>query len=58
MAHDVPAYALVVGNPAKQMGWMSAYGQRLVFDEQGMAVCTESGERYSLINNEVTRVEQ
>jgi len=58
VAHDVPAYALVVGNPAKQIGWMSAYGQKLVFDEQGMAVCTESGERYSLINNEVIRVEQ
>lgn len=58
VAHDVPAYALVVGNPAKQIGWMSTYGQRLNFDEKGMARCTESGERYSLINNEVIRLEQ
>lgn len=58
VAHDVPAYSLVVGNPAKQIGWMSAYGQRLIFDEQGLAQCAESGERYSLINNEVTKVEQ
>lgn len=58
VAHDVPAYALVVGNPAKQIGWMSAHGQRLVFDEQGMAHCAEGGERYSLINNEVIKIEQ
>ena len=58
VAHDVPSYALVVGNPAKQTGWMSAFGQKLVFDEQGLALCAESGARYSLINNEVTRIEQ
>lgn len=58
VAHDVPAYALVVGNPAKQIGWMSAHGQRLVFDEQGISHCAESGARYSLINNEVTKIEQ
>ncbi len=45
---DVPAYALMVGNPARQMGWMSAYGHRLHFDENGRASCPESGEEYLL----------
>lgn len=45
---DVPAYALVVGNPGKQVGWMSAHGHRLKFDEQGLALCPESGDRYQL----------
>ena len=44
----VPAYALVVGNPAKQTGWMSEYGHRLNFDKNGMAVCPESKEKYQL----------
>ena len=44
----VPAYALVVGNPAKQMGWMSKAGIQLTFDEDGKAVCPETGERYTL----------
>jgi UDP-2-acetamido-3-amino-2,3-dideoxy-glucuronate N-acetyltransferase len=43
----VPAYALVVGNPAKQIGWMSKAGIRLTFNEEGMAVCGETGERYT-----------
>ncbi len=46
VTRDVPAYALVVGNPARQTGWMSEYGHRLHFDEAGTAVCPESGERY------------
>jgi UDP-2-acetamido-3-amino-2,3-dideoxy-glucuronate N-acetyltransferase len=50
----VPAYALVVGNPAKQMGWMSKAGVRLTFDEEGMAVCDETGERYKIKNQIVT----
>lgn len=45
---DVPAYALIVGNPGKQIGWVSAYGHRLDFDNQGIAVCKESGEQYRL----------
>ena len=45
---NVPAYALVVGNPARQMGWMSAYGYRLEFDQNGRATCPESGEAYRL----------
>jgi UDP-2-acetamido-3-amino-2,3-dideoxy-glucuronate N-acetyltransferase len=52
----VPAYALVVGNPAKQVGWMSEYGHRLQFDEQGMAVCPESKEKYKLENSEVKKL--
>lgn len=52
---DVPAYALVVGNPARQMGWMSAHGHRLHFDESGMARC-EGGQRYLLENGEVKPV--
>lgn len=52
----VKAYALVVGNPARQLGWMSEYGHRLSFDEQGIAVCPESGQKYELKNNEVKRI--
>ena len=51
----VPEYALVVGNPARQIGWMSEYGQRLEFDEQGLAVCPERNEKYRLINNRVIK---
>lgn len=53
---NVPAYALVVGNPAKQIGWMSEYGHRLNFDEQGMATCPESGENYKMENDEVSKL--
>ncbi len=49
----VPAYALVVGNPARQIGWMSAFGHRLEFDQQGIATCPESGGKYKLANNQV-----
>lgn len=45
---EVLPYALVVGNPARQVGWMSAYGHRLTFNERGEAVCPESGQRYQL----------
>jgi len=45
---EVLPYALVVGNPARQIGWMSRYGQRLDFDENGVAMCSESGEEYRL----------
>ncbi|MCB0546264.1 MAG: N-acetyltransferase [Phaeodactylibacter sp.] len=44
----VPPYALVAGNPARQIGWMSEYGHRLHFDENGQAVCPESKEAYVL----------
>lgn len=48
VTHDVPAYALVTGVPARQSGWMSEYGHKLNFDEQGEAQCPESGDRYRL----------
>lgn len=51
----VPAFALVVGNPARQMGWMSEFGHRLEFDVNGIAVCPESKEEYKLENNIVTK---
>jgi UDP-2-acetamido-3-amino-2,3-dideoxy-glucuronate N-acetyltransferase len=51
----VKPYALVVGNPAKQTGWMSEYGHRLEFDENGLSVCPESEEQYELANEEVKK---
>ena len=51
----VKAYALVVGNPAKQIGWVSEYGNRLVFEERGNAVCSESGQEYYLEGDKVRR---
>lgn len=50
----VPAYALLVGNPAKQIGWMSEYGHRLEFDSNNEALCSESGEKY-IIESETVR---
>jgi UDP-2-acetamido-3-amino-2,3-dideoxy-glucuronate N-acetyltransferase len=47
----VPAYALVIGNPARQTGWMSEYGHKLQFDAEGKAICSESGEEYLYSNN-------
>ena len=52
----IPPFALVVGNPAKQFGWMSTFGHRLQFDENGMAKCPESGERYQLLNEKVIKL--
>lgn len=52
----VPAYALLVGNPAKQMGWMSEYGHKLNFDKQGEAICAESGEKYFLAEGKVSKI--
>jgi UDP-2-acetamido-3-amino-2,3-dideoxy-glucuronate N-acetyltransferase len=45
---EVPPFALVVGNPARQTGWMSKYGHKLKFDSEGRATCPESGEQYQL----------
>ncbi len=53
---DVPAFALLVGNPAKQIGWVSEYGHRLIFDENGEALCPESQEKYKLENNKVYKL--
>jgi len=52
----VPAFALVVGNPAKQMGWMSEYGHRLEFDEKGIATCPESEEKYKFEAGKVQKI--
>ena len=52
----VPDYALVVGNPARHLGWMSEYGHRLEFDDAGIATCPESGQRYKLENDQVSRI--
>jgi len=52
----VPPYALFFGNPARQSGWMSEYGHRLHFDENGMAICPESKQEYLLEENSVRRV--
>ena len=54
---EVPAYALVVGNPSKQIGWMSEFGHRLNFDKAGIAICPESKEKYKLENNNVRKIQ-
>lgn len=54
----VPAYALVVGNPARQLGWMSEYGHRLQFDTDGRATCPESSQHYQLTNGLVNRIDE
>lgn len=53
---DVPAYALLVGNPARQTGWMSEFGHKLNFDADGMAMCPESGEKYQLKAGRVAKI--
>jgi UDP-2-acetamido-3-amino-2,3-dideoxy-glucuronate N-acetyltransferase len=53
---DVKPYALVVGNPARQTGWMSEYGHKLIFDKKGYAVCPESEERYRLEKGNVSKI--
>lgn len=53
---NIPAYALVIGNPAKQTGWMSEYGHKLKFNAQSEATCPESGDLYKLDNGLVTKL--
>lgn len=53
---DVPAYALMVGVPARQIGWMSEHGERLVFSESGIATCPGDGARYEIRHNQVQKV--
>jgi UDP-2-acetamido-3-amino-2,3-dideoxy-glucuronate N-acetyltransferase len=53
---DVKPYALVIGNPAKQTGWMSEFGHKLVFDASGVATCPESGVRYTLSDGSVSKI--
>ena len=52
----IKPYALVVGNPSKQIGWMSEFGHRLKFNMKGEAICVESNERYQLKDNSVTKL--
>lgn len=52
----VPDYALLVGNPARQLGWMSEYGHRLYFDNEGIAECPESHEKYQLKDGKVFKL--
>jgi UDP-2-acetamido-3-amino-2,3-dideoxy-glucuronate N-acetyltransferase len=52
----IPDYALVVGNPARQIGWVSEYGHRLEFDNAGIAICPETKQEYKLENNQVERI--
>ncbi len=53
---NIPPYALVVGNPSQQIGWMSEFGHRLHFNEEGIATCPESGDKYQLNNNTVNKI--
>ena len=54
---NVPDYALVVGNPARQMGWISEFGHRLKFDESGLAICPESHQKYALEDGKVNKID-
>jgi UDP-2-acetamido-3-amino-2,3-dideoxy-glucuronate N-acetyltransferase len=56
VTREVKPYALVVGNPARQTGWMSEYGHKLKFDESGIAVCPESGEKYKILDGNVSKI--
>ena len=58
VTRDVPPYALVVGNPARHIGWVSEYGHRLRFDADGRATCPESGAQYLLKEGKVARVDE
>ena len=55
---EVPDYALVVGNPSKNIGWMSEFGERLIFNEDGIAICKTTGSRYRLNNNLVKKIDE
>ena len=54
--NEVNDYALVVGNPSRQIGWMSEYGEKLEFDHSGIATCKGSGEKYQLKESKVTKL--
>jgi UDP-2-acetamido-3-amino-2,3-dideoxy-glucuronate N-acetyltransferase len=53
---DVPSYALVIGNPARQTGWVSEFGHKLIFSKEGIAECPESKEKYLLNDNVITKI--
>jgi UDP-2-acetamido-3-amino-2,3-dideoxy-glucuronate N-acetyltransferase len=56
VTREVKPYALVIGNPARQVGWMSEFGHRLEFNSEGIAVCPESHEKYELNNGQVSKI--
>jgi UDP-2-acetamido-3-amino-2,3-dideoxy-glucuronate N-acetyltransferase len=56
ITRDVKPFALVIGNPGRQTAWVSEYGHKLTFDDEGIAVCHESGQKYRLSDNSVTRI--
>jgi UDP-2-acetamido-3-amino-2,3-dideoxy-glucuronate N-acetyltransferase len=56
VTREVKPYSLVIGNPARHTGWISEFGHKLVFNEEGEASCPESGDKYRLINGEVSRI--
>jgi UDP-2-acetamido-3-amino-2,3-dideoxy-glucuronate N-acetyltransferase len=56
VTRDVKPYALVMGNPARQKGWMSEFGHKLNFDDKGFAICPESGEKYRIQDGNVLKV--
>jgi len=58
VTRSIPAYAMVLGNPARFAGWMSEAGHRLAFNPEGVAVCPESGEKYRLNNNQVVKLNE
>ena len=55
---EVPDYALMVGNPSKNIGWMSEFGERLNFNNEGIAICDKTGSKYKLINNLVNKIDE
>ena len=55
---EVPDYALMVGNPSKNIGWMSEYGERLNFDSLGIAICDNTGLKYKLSNKLVHKIDE
>jgi UDP-2-acetamido-3-amino-2,3-dideoxy-glucuronate N-acetyltransferase len=56
VTHSVPKYAMFVGNPSRQVAWMSEYGHKLIFNEDGIAVCEESRQKYLLKEEAVIRI--
>ncbi|MEN8228595.1 MAG: DapH/DapD/GlmU-related protein [Bacteroidota bacterium] len=55
VTREVKPYALVIGNPSRQVGWMSEFGHRLQFDKEGSAICPESNDQYRLVNDQVVK---
>lgn len=56
ITRSVKPFALVIGNPGRQTGWVSEYGHKLSFDNEGVAICPESGQKYKLAGDHVTRI--